>query len=97
MVVMVVFFHFQLYRIGKKYPLLAFVLEKTKKINYIFIFICFCVRQSSHYPFTGVNRAQKLLAGDGARDDTAFIQPDKFRINTKSFILDATHHVTVRC
>jgi hypothetical protein len=43
-----------------------------------------------------MNRAQELLAGagDSARDDTAFVQQDKLRINTKYLILYATHHVT---
>jgi hypothetical protein len=46
-----------------------------------------------------MGRAQALLAaGDGgARDGTAFVQLNKLRINTKYLILDATHHVTVRC
>jgi hypothetical protein len=41
-----------------------------------------------------MKRDQKLLAGDGARKGTAFVQPDELRINIKYLILDATHHVT---
>jgi hypothetical protein len=70
------------------------ILLRTRKGNYIFISICFylisanfvyCVKWSSLYTFTDMNRA---------RDGTAFVQSDKLLINTKYLILDATHHVT---
>jgi hypothetical protein len=36
-------------------------------------------------------RGQKVLAGDGAMDVIAFVQPDKLRIHTKYLILGATN------